>query len=351
MLGISSYFKDLSFEYLSQARIRGAEYVFTSLHIPEEDQGLVRLHIQPFLDHVQAIGLLPVFDISMKTFELLGLEENDFDGLLEKGITCIRLDYGFDQPELVKQLMVSFNVFLNASTLDERLLKQCQEIGIDMGELTVMHNFYPKRDTGLGWDVFCQKNHLFKAFGLRVMAFVAGDSLKRFPLYEGLVTVEKHRQIHPLVAAMELLEKGEVDDVVVGDSEAKLSTLSALSEFINNRTVVLPVWSESGCPLDFSTTYMIRRDDSERLIRLNVRRSEDIGPRHNNIRCKGAITQDNRLAGRYCGEIQIQRVSLENSPSSNVIAFIRQDMVDAVDFISSSMLLRFASMNETRSDD
>ena len=37
MLGISVYFQDLNLKYLEEAKKCGAKYVFTSLHIPEED--------------------------------------------------------------------------------------------------------------------------------------------------------------------------------------------------------------------------------------------------------------------------------------------------------------------------
>lgn len=38
-----------------------------------------------------------------------------------------------------------------------------------------------------------QKNNLLKKEGLHTSAFVVGDLVKRFPIYEGLPTVERHR--------------------------------------------------------------------------------------------------------------------------------------------------------------
>lgn len=43
----------------------------------------------------------------------------------------------------------------------------------------------------MGWDDFKRRNWLFKELDLRTQAFVPGDEIKRFPLYEGLPTVEK----------------------------------------------------------------------------------------------------------------------------------------------------------------
>ena len=40
MLGISVYFQDLNLKYLEEAKKCGAKYVFTSLHIPEENSAM-----------------------------------------------------------------------------------------------------------------------------------------------------------------------------------------------------------------------------------------------------------------------------------------------------------------------
>ena len=53
MLGISVYFQDLDETYLKEAAKVGAKYVFTSLHIPEEDYS----HLDDVLPHfIEKIG-------------------------------------------------------------------------------------------------------------------------------------------------------------------------------------------------------------------------------------------------------------------------------------------------------
>src|SRR5699024_12146026 len=87
------------------------------------------------------------------------------------------------------------------------------------------YNFYPHTDTGMGWTDFKRKNWMLKDYGLRTQAFVPGDALKRFPLYEGLPTVEKHRGVSPYVAAVELIHVANVDDVFIGDSKAYINNV------------------------------------------------------------------------------------------------------------------------------
>lgn len=67
-----------------------------------------------------------------------------------------------------------------------------------------------------------QKNNLLKKEGLHTSAFVVGDLVKRFPIYEGLPTVERQRGMNPYIAAIELLHEAKVDNVFIGDSEALL---------------------------------------------------------------------------------------------------------------------------------
>ena len=51
------------------------------------------------------------------------------------------------------------------------------------------------------------------------MAFIPGDGEKRGPLYEGLPTLEKHRNMRPLEAYLELVQECDVDKVLIGDSK------------------------------------------------------------------------------------------------------------------------------------
>lgn len=75
-----------------------------------------------------------------------------------------------------------------------------------------------------------QKNNLLKKEGLHTSAFVVGDLVKGFPIYEGLPTVERHRDMNPYIAAIELLHEAKVDNVFIGDSEATVETLKYIND-------------------------------------------------------------------------------------------------------------------------
>jgi hypothetical protein len=69
------------------------------------------------------------------------------------------------------------------------------------------------------------------------MAFVPGDALKRFPLYQGLPTLEKHRGMNPYVAAVELMTSYRVTDIAIGDSKAQLSTLQMIYDYMQQKVI------------------------------------------------------------------------------------------------------------------
>ncbi len=131
MLGISSYFKDLDYDYLERASEIGAKYLFTSLHIPEEDLSQLDQELPRFLENCRKFGLELVPDISPATFEKLGVEANDYVALKDLGFTALRLDYGFDDFDVVKDLLTNFELMLNASVVNEQYIIDAKVAGVD----------------------------------------------------------------------------------------------------------------------------------------------------------------------------------------------------------------------------
>lgn len=104
MLGISVYFQDYDENYLKKAAQAGAKYVFTSLQIPEEDYSDLDQKLPGFFELCNELGLEVIPDVSPATLEKLGIKEGDFEALKDKGFKALRLDYGFDNFDLIKKL-------------------------------------------------------------------------------------------------------------------------------------------------------------------------------------------------------------------------------------------------------
>lgn len=345
MLGISSYFKDLDYAYLEAASKIGAKYLFTSLHIPEEDLSKLDQEMPKFLKEVKRLGLELVPDISPATFEKLGVEANDYQSLKELGFTSLRLDYGFDDFEIVKTLLKDFDLMLNASVVNEQYILDAKAAGVDFANISVLHNFYPKTETGLSLEYFKSINEVFIRHDIRIMAFIPGDELKRFPLYEGLPTVEKHRQCNPYVAAVELIHDCGITDILIGDSKAYLETLHYIEAYMKDSVMHIPAFFNKQVSDMYDRTFEVRKDLSENVIRMLTPRIPEIPVSNNGARVRGAITMENALSGRYSGEMQICKKAFPMDARTNVLGFIHPDYVDLVYAIDRYTKIKFVRID------
>lgn len=312
MIGISVYLTDPLAEHrLIEAKGKGVTRAFTSLHIPEES-GDLQEKAQKLLTLARELGMEVYADVSLRTPKHLGVEK--LEDLTSFGVLGLRLDDFFDH-ETILQLSKRFRIALNASILFEEDLIQLFEKGLEPERLIAWHNFYPRRETGLEENFFRKQSKLFKDVGIPVAAFVPGRGEKRGPLFEGLPTLERHRELDPFVAAVELLENG-CTDVYVGDPDPGEGLLEQLVRYDTNR--VLPIRVRSNQLT--SQEYQPRPDMARDVIRMMDTRSQTpIEPANTVERTTGSVTMDNDRYGRYRGEIQITLCDLRADERVNVI--------------------------------
>lgn len=146
MLGISVYFKDMDLQYLEQASKLGVEIIFNSLNIPEDNDIEIKEKLPLLIEKCRKLKLLLVSDVSPRTFEKLGLRQNDMEGLRRYGFNAVRLDFGFDDPERIVKLQEDFIIILNASVVNKSYLEKCEEAGVNLKDVILTHNFYPHKD-------------------------------------------------------------------------------------------------------------------------------------------------------------------------------------------------------------
>ncbi|MFV0379836.1 MAG: MupG family TIM beta-alpha barrel fold protein [Anaerorhabdus sp.] len=340
MLGVSVYFKDMDLNYLKEASKYNVKYVFTSLHIPEDNPDDIERKLPSLIDMCNDLNIYLVSDISPFTFKNLKIANKDFKSLKGKGIKAIRLDYGIDDPEVVVKLQKDFKIFLNASVVDADYLLKCKDKGLNLDDIVLMHNFYPHRDTGLEEVYFHDKNKEFLSLNLKIQAFVCGDDLMRYPLYEGLPTLESHRGINPFVAAIELNKKFLISEIFIGDSRAKIETIKFINDFLENNIINIKVNFESEYFELYDRVFDLRGDYGS-LIRLKKDRVCNVEIKHNTIRYKGSITMDNLLYGRYSGEISICKKELASDSRVNVIGYIHPEYLDLLVYLNSEVKIRF----------
>lgn len=186
---------------LDQACAAGDEQpcLFTSLHMPEEADLASWVAWMGRAHRERGVGFWA--DISPLTYDRLGFGYADNRTLREAGVVGLRVDFGFGAEQIVEIARAGMPVAINASTVSAGELDAFVEAGID---IVGWHNFYPRPGTGLAEDYYLASSRMFLARGLRLLAFIPGETSWRAPLHRGLPTLEAHRYRNAYATAMEL---------------------------------------------------------------------------------------------------------------------------------------------------
>lgn len=346
------------------------DYLFTSFHVKEQMQGNYKEQMKEICRFAKSLGKKIIADVSKKSLEYFGAS-SILDLTKEYGIDILRLDYGFSLDELV-QLGQKLPICINASTLrSEELEKLIQimnsgkldrltNISISNSPLSksaaskltlhAMHNYYPRRDTGLDDAFFKSQNSMFFKENMEIFAFIPSDIIKRSPIFEGLPTLEKHRLVPPYVAYLDLVKNFEIKHVFVGDGITSHSQLNLISLFHSQGVISIPV--KLRCDKyrfilnqDFTIRY-----DSPRLVkrleesRAYAQEGQPVEADNTCLRTAGSITIDNHKYLRYSGEIQIIVEDLPADERVNVIATIDEAYLGLLDIIKNSDKIRLIEL-------
>ena len=332
MIGISFYLNDpLAEERIELAGKMGVKRAFTSLHIPEESGDLAN-RAMLLLQKAKECGIEVYADVSLKTPGHLGLDS--LFSLKSLGVSGLRLDDFFEN-ELILNLAKEFKLALNASILFEDEVRALLAGGLKADQMLAWHNFYPRRDTGLSDSFFQKQNELFKKLGIPVCAYIPGDGEKRGPLFEGLPTLEEHRETDPFVSALELFHSG-VEDVYIGDPEVSENLLKRLIDFDRNHSIEVRIEGfQEG-------EFKLRPDFSRDVLRfMDTRSVELIQPENTSERIVGSITRDNDRYGRYRGEVQITLCDLPADERVNVVGRVVEEDIVLLSYLKPGQKVKF----------
>lgn len=319
-LGASAYLAHapLAGPTFAAAAEAGATLAFTSLHIPEDSPAGARAAATAIVSAAASAGLSVVADVSPNTARLLG--DSPWEFLRSIGVARVRIDFGFSVAEILSIAAV-LPIALNASTLRAADLAPFADLDVEL-----VHNFYPREWTGLALSSAAASVTVARQFGWRVGAFIAGDSVRRGPLSEGLPTVEEHRNAPPLFQALSLVDAG-VDDVYVGDQALTDHSWSRLGSFVREDLVVLDGTAAPGVHPAVIEALAVpdrnRPDAAEAMIRLEHSRERFAGLPLPEVggqpRPAGSVTVQLASAGRYCGEVAM---SLRDLPADDRVAVL-----------------------------
>jgi hypothetical protein len=315
----------------------GFEGIFTSLQIPEDDPASYRKRLWNLMDIAKREKLSLMIDVSGRALETVGLSVNDPSSIKKKGISGLRIDGGLSMKS-VAALSHFITIALNASTLSEEDYRALNKYHADFTHIEAWHNYYPRPETGLDSSWLRTRNRWLKEKGMTVAAFAPGDSELRGPIYRTLPTLEAHRYLNPLAAALSLIMHSQTDRVYIGDPHLTKHTQKQFSMYIQDKAILLQgkavdeKWSSS-----IFRKHVNRPDPARDVIRSrysrSVNRMMEITAENTSARNRGTITIDNDQYGRYKGEIQIVKHPLPPDSKVNVIGHISSRDLPLIDFI------------------
>lgn len=186
---------------VEQACARPSRQLFTSLHMPETDDLAAWLRWMRDTHRRQAVTFWA--DMSPATLTRLATGLPGLLRLADGALAGLRIDYGFSPQAVIKTAQaVDLPIAVNASTVQEDELDLLTDaLG---ARLVGWHNFYPRPGTGLTREHYLSQSRLVTRRGLRLLAFVPGETSRRAPLHQGLPTMEAHRYRDAYTSALEL---------------------------------------------------------------------------------------------------------------------------------------------------
>ncbi|WP_124067210.1 MupG family TIM beta-alpha barrel fold protein [Clostridium sp. E02] len=341
--GISFYFSNdmvINEKVIKKAIHNEVKYIFTSLHIPEESSINDPNHIKKILKLCKEGNLNLIVDVGPETLEKL--EIKTIEDLQEFGITHVRLDYGFSANEIIR-ISQKLHVVLNASTITEDQLLEWSRCGADFTKFSACHNYYPKPYTGLSIQRVKEINQQLKSLGFTTMAFVPGNKTLRSPLFQGLPTVEAHRwcKNNVLLNMLELFYEGSNDVVLIGDPELDDISWHHMKNLSLN---YVELKADIRTPYEFvrNIIHHDRLDSSQYVIRSQESRTykmEDFKEIKYPVteRKPGSIFISNHLFLRYCGELEIARISLPKEERVIIIGQIEKSDLKYLPYIKNGL--------------
>lgn len=299
--------------------------VFLSLHISEEFDDTFCARAEKTCHALADMGFRIIADVSVKTVKQFGCA--DLTELAEKlRLWALRIDYGFSRQE-IEAMAEKMPIVLNASTTTA---EDAAAIAAKGKPVMAMHNFYPRPETGLDEDYLRETTESLRQAGLKVLAFIPGDTQKRGPVFEGLPTLEAHRKVLPSAAFADLVLNYGMEEIFVGDPGLSEKETERIHRFCREGILSIPCQIHENWHHLYDQVFTCRIDSPKWLVRFQESRiyscQGEITEPYNCVpRTAGSLTVDNLRYGRYSGEIMLIRCDLPADDRVNVIGQVPEN--------------------------
>lgn len=322
-LGFSLYLSTFAAQCTALRGLAGTGTpVFLSLHIGEEFDDTYCRRAEEICHTLADRGFRIIADVSVKTLGQFGC--SDLTELAKRlRLWALRIDYGFTG-EQIEEMAAKMPIVLNASTISE---EDAARIAGKGREVFAMHNFYPRPETGLDEALLERTTKMLQKAGLKVLAFIPGDIMLRGPVYEGLPTLEEHRNCIPSAAFVDLCVRFGMDGIFLADPGLSETERCRIDRYCRENVISVPADLTPGYEHLYDQVFTCRVDSPKWLVRFQESRTyscagSSVEPENCVARDAGVITIDNKNYGRYSGELQMIRSARPADQRVNVIGHV-----------------------------
>lgn len=371
-LGISLYPEQESFEemsqYITKAGKAGFTKIFTSMFsVPGEAAEVIdyftRLCEVAHANHMEVCA-----DVNAMMFEKFGATEQDLTVFHQIGFDELRMDFCFGDARDITLVQNKEGINIQFSAFMVDLIKPILESAKDTA-ITVCHNFYPERYTGVPKKEFTRINRVWNSYeNAQVAAFISSNvkgAHGPWPVYDGLPTIEDHRGRSVDFQVRELAAMG-TDIVYFGNafaSEEELLEASKAAQYVPVSTeetefekMLRPLMPTIGCKqiifqieavkglheveqhilFDFKKHCELG-DNSDYMIRSRITRTiygKDSIPHRSCEKThfkKGDVLIVNDNLKHYRGELQICMKDMANDGQRNLVGYLNEDELQLIE--------------------
>lgn len=351
MFGISIYPEktDLNknIEYIHLAGKYGFKRIFTTLlSVENKTKQQIIEEYKKMFDVAHQYNMHISIDVAPSIFSNLNISYDNLSFFKELGADCIRLDEGFDG---LKESIMTFNkegldIEINMSN-HTKYLDNIISFNPNKKKLLGCFNFYPQEYSALDYEHFLKCCDDFVKHNIRTAAFVScgKNKIGPWPINDGLVTIEYHRNLDLITQIKDLLNLGLIDDIIVGDCYLDESQMIQISK-LDKQMLELKIDLIDNSPLIneiiFDNFHFNRGDVSSYLIRSTQTR---VKYKNESISCnnpsvsefkKGDVVICNNHFKNYKGEIQIIKENQKNTDNRrNLIGRVKESEIFLIDKI------------------
>lgn len=321
-------------EYIKLASQYNFDEVFTSLHIPELSLTSQIYFLHNLAKLSKKYNMQLIADIGGNSIKQIIADKQLLELLIESDVNFLRLDYGYNHKDIkyLSGILNNDGFIINASIYDGRTSRdEVNFIRSLNKQVRACHNFYPREESGIDSSFAFSQKQIFDALDVPIYYCVANIDNPRGPVFAGLTTLEKHRYMNIKDSLNELVNTYNADGILFADNFYPEECFVVASNIEINGVIDIKVHTNNDKYDDIVyKTHEFRYDSNDNYLRSKSSRQMAEYARviesDNCIeRKRGSITIDNKLYGRYSGELQVVLQDHEADKRVNVIGYIDEE--------------------------